>query len=83
MEFQGALGAGVFVINARVVMLNEDSFHDLKAVWFIIAIYYSSLVNEHRACANCVMSSSEVFFRATGGQVHGKATGQGGGGVYM
>ena len=26
------------------------------------------------------MDSSKVFFRATGGQVHGKATGQGGGG---
>ena len=26
------------------------------------------------------MSSSKVFFRATGGQVHGKATGQGGSG---
>ena len=42
MEFYGALGAGVLVVNARVVMLNEDSFHDLKAVGFIIAIYYSS-----------------------------------------
>ena len=31
----------MLVINARVVMLNEDSFHDLKAVGFIIAIYYS------------------------------------------
>ena len=26
------------------------------------------------------MDSSKVFFRATGGQVHGKATGQSGGG---
>ena len=26
------------------------------------------------------MGSSKVFFRATGCQVHGKATGQGGGG---
>ena len=45
IEFLGALGAGVLVINARVVMLNEDSFHDLKANGFIIAIYYSSLVD--------------------------------------
>ena len=70
----------MLVIDARVVMLNENSFHDLKAVGFIIAIYYSSLVNEHRACENCVMSSSEVFFRATIGDAHGEATGQGGGG---
>ena len=42
LQFYDALGAGVLGINARVVMLNEDSFHDLKAVGFIIAIYYSS-----------------------------------------
>ena len=45
IEFYVALGAGVLVINARVVMLNKDSFHDLKVVAFIIAIYYSTMVN--------------------------------------
>ena len=29
------------------------------------------------------MSNREVFFRATRGEVHGKATGQGGGGTRL
>ena len=29
------------------------------------------------------MDNSKVFFRATGGQVHGKATGEGGGDAYI
>ena len=45
MEFKGALGAGVLVINAGVVMLNKDCFHDLKSVGFFVEIYYFSLVD--------------------------------------
>ena len=45
MEFKGALGAGVLVINAGVVMLDKDSFHDLKPVGFIVVIYFFSLVD--------------------------------------
>ena len=39
------LGAGVLVINAGVVMLDKDSFHDLKPVGFIVVIYFFSLVH--------------------------------------
>ena len=45
MEFKGALGSGVLVINTGVVMLDKDSFHDLKPVGFTDAIYYFSLVD--------------------------------------
>ena len=45
MEFQGALGAGVLVINAGVGMLNKDCFHDLKPVGFIVAMYYFGLAD--------------------------------------
>ena len=44
VEFKGALGAGVLVINAGVVMLNKNCLNDLKPVGFIVAIYYFSLV---------------------------------------
>ena len=45
VEFKGALGAGVLVINDGVVMLNKDCLHDLKPVGFTVAIYYFSLVD--------------------------------------
>ena len=45
VKFNGALGAGVLVINAGVVMLNKDCFHDLKPVGFIVAIYYFGLAD--------------------------------------
>ena len=62
MEFKGALGAGVLVINAGVVMLNKDSFHDLKPVGFIIAIYYFSLVGLHRACGILQKTHHGIIF---------------------
>ena len=40
MEFKGTLGAGVLVVNAGVVMLNKDCFHDLKSVGSIVVIHY-------------------------------------------
>ena len=44
MDFKCALGAGVLVINAGV-MLNKDCFHDVKPVGFIVAIYYYGLAD--------------------------------------
>ena len=49
MVFKGALGAGVLVINAGVVMLNKDSFHDLNTVGFIVVIYYVVTFNSMKA----------------------------------
>ena len=61
MEFKGTLDAGVLVINARV-MVNKDSFHDLKPVVFIIAIYYFSLVGLHRACGILQKAHHGIIF---------------------